>query len=82
MTNCTKAYFHVSTGKMAVKKLPVRANLDVNFRPGYLGEESVQITPDSVVVHGPQNRLETLDNINTEEFKALDVHQNSIKKSG
>jgi YbbR domain-containing protein len=74
--------FPLQYSKMAVKKLPVLANLDVNFRPGYLGEESVQITPDSVVVHGPQNTLDTLENINTEEFKALDVHQNIDQKIG
>ena len=72
--------FPLQYSKMAVKKLPVLANLDVNFRPGYLGEESVKITPDSVVVHGPQNILDTLENINTEEFKALDVHQNIDQK--
>ena len=74
--------FPLQYSKMAVKKLPVLANLNVNFRPGYLGEESVQITPDSVVVHGPQNIMDTLDNINTEEFKALDVHQNIDQKIG
>ena len=72
--------FPLQYSKMAVKKLPVLANLYVNFRPGYLGEESVKITPDSVVVHGPQNILDTLENINTEEFKALDVHQNIDQK--
>ena len=68
--------FPLQYSKMASKKLPVLTNLDINFRPGYLGEERLQITPDSVVVRGPKNILDTLVHINTEEFKLLDVHEN------
>jgi len=68
--------FPLQYSKMASKKLPVLTNLDINFRPGYLGEERLQITPDSVVVRGPKNMLDTLVHINTEEFKVLDVHEN------
>jgi hypothetical protein len=68
--------FPLQYSKMALKKLPVLTNLDINFRPGYLGEERLQITPDSVVVRGPKNMLDTLVHINTEEFKLLDVHEN------
>ena len=68
--------FPLQYSKMALKKLPVLTNLDINFRPGYLGEERLQITPDSVVVRGPKNILDTLVHINTEEFKLLDVHEN------
>lgn len=67
--------FPLQYSKMASKKLPVLTNLDINFRPGYLGEERLQITPDSVVVRGPKNMLDTLVHINTEEFKLLDVHE-------
>ena len=68
--------FPLQYSKMASKKLPVLTNLDINFRPGYLGEERLQITPDSLVVRGPKNMLDTLVHINTEEFKLLDVHEN------
>ena len=68
--------FPLQYSKMALKKLPVLTNLDINFRPGYLGEERLQITPDSVVVRGSKNILDTLVHINTEEFKLLDVHEN------
>ena len=70
------SFFPLQYSKMASKKLPVLTNLDINFRPGYLGEERLQITPDSVVVRGPKNILDTLVHINTGEFKALDVHEN------
>jgi len=76
----TPSLFPVEYSKMEAKKFPIRADIDLVFRPGYLGAEEAQLTPDSVVVMGPKNILDTLTTISTEQFKAMDVHQNINQK--
>ena len=62
--------------RISSKKLAVRPTISINFRPGYLAVNRFKVTPDSIIVYGAENVLDTLKGIPTEEYQAEDVHQN------
>lgn len=47
------------------KRLPVISQLNVEFAAGYSAVEELQIEPDSVMVSGPDNILDTLSGVRT-----------------
>lgn len=55
------------------KRLPLRFNKTVNFRPGYLLDQEWKLTPDSVWVTGSDKILDTLLTIPIQPYNAQDV---------
>ena len=49
----------------AFKKVPVTPRLITSFRPQYTSVGSIQISPDSVMVYGDPNYLESIDRVFT-----------------
>lgn len=68
--------------KMGSKWVSVIPKTSMKLRPGYLGESEIKAIPDSILVLGSQAILDTLQNIQTLEFNATDVHQNIDQKIG
>ena len=48
------------------KKIPLVADLDLDFKPGYGLATNVVLNPDSVIVNGPLSYLKPLKRINTD----------------
>ncbi len=58
-----------------VKKVPVQIQTDINYAPGYSSNKEYKITPDSVKISGPKNKLDTI-----EQIKTLVFSQKNVKK--
>ncbi len=51
--------------KRIEKKVPVKPNLQMNFKEGYGLISDVTVAPESVVVDGPESKLDKLESIST-----------------
>ena len=58
------------------KKLPILSRIEVEFAAGYSAVEQLQVEPDSVMVSGPDNILDTLSAISTFPVTFSDVKKN------
>lgn len=74
--SCTPDSIFFDLGNVVIKKLPVKSNIAVNFKVGYNFINSIKIEPDSVVVSGPENIIDTVYEINTEKLQLNDVFEN------
>ena len=57
-------------------KVKVQPNLDLSYEKQYNRHGRVQISPDSVIIYGPKNRLKEIDNIYTEKISIKNVNSN------
>ncbi len=56
------------------KVVPVEAVFSLTYRPQYMSDGKVDITPDSVMVYGEPTRLEGIKSIKTEPIRHSDLH--------
>ncbi|APG64302.1 hypothetical protein LPB136_02470 [Tenacibaculum todarodis] len=66
-------------GSLATKKVPVVANLDLQFQPGYNLSEKVTIKPDSITISGPEFQLKSIQNIAISSFKMEGLNRDFSK---
>ncbi|WP_034921148.1 CdaR family protein [Gillisia sp. CAL575] len=57
----------------AVKKIVVLSTIDLSFSVGYSALEEIKLQPDSVMVSGSANILDTLRSINTKPLKINNI---------
>lgn len=57
------------------KKIPVKANVELNFRLGYNIDESIQKSVDSIVVSGPESQVNKISYVETETVIIEDVFE-------
>lgn len=57
------------------KKIPVQATLNVQLQQNYILDGKVKISPDSVVVKGPKNEIDTIKSIKTAPIKLTNVNE-------
>lgn len=62
-----------------VKKVPVKADLDVSFFQGFNTLDSVKVTPDSIKLIGPASLLKSIDFIKTKHKSFSDLKGNVDK---
>ena len=55
------------------KTIPVASRIEVNFAPGYAAVSPLQLVPDTVRVTGPDNLLDTLNQLYTIPLRLNDV---------
>lgn len=65
-----KDTIYLDVGSLVSKKVAVKPNLKLNFSVGYDLSETIKISPDSLVVSGPEVLLSELNNI---ELSTLDL---------
>ncbi len=65
-----KDTIYLDVGSLVSKKVAVKPNLKLNFSVGYDLSETIKITPDSLMVSGPEVLLSELNNI---ELSPLDL---------
>lgn len=58
-----------SVRAISVKKVPISVNLIESLNSGYLLKKGFEIIPDSVIVRGDSNIIDTLQNVKTEPLK-------------
>lgn len=59
------------------KKVPVKVNLDVNFKKQYLQKEKMKIVPDSISISGGESIIDTINELVTKKKEYYEV-DNSI----
>lgn len=65
--------------KKISRKLPVSADLNVDFKAGYGLASPITIEPDSVIVTGPGSVLNKIESVNTKEVKLSSLDKRTIK---
>lgn len=63
-------------GTLKSKKIKVIPNISLHYKSGYYLSEPLKIKPDSITISGPQNIIDTIQNIYTKELKLKDLHKN------
>lgn len=61
------------------KLVPVTANVLISMEKQYLQKGGIQISPDSVMVTGPSNILDSLYSISTEHYEFFNIHDTVTK---
>ncbi len=62
------------------KRVPVRLNVSTSFEQQYMLDETISAEVDSVVVKGPNSKLESIDFVETEDLILTGLNK-TIKKS-
>ncbi|TDN88719.1 hypothetical protein DET49_10841 [Salegentibacter sp. 24] len=55
------------------KKIAVNPDIDLSYAVGYSANEPIKLRPDSVTVSGPENIIDTLQNLHTVYLKINDI---------
>lgn len=58
------------------KRVPVVPRVKISFKPGYGTADSLRISPDTIMVSGPKNSLDSLQLLTTKDLKLKDVDKN------
>ena len=66
-------------GFLGQKKVPVKLNANLSYEAGYDMEGVIKMTPDSVVVSGPESILDTINFVETSPFAQTELNS-SIKQ--
>lgn len=61
--------------KKKSRKLPVNPQLNINYKEQYQAYETVQISPDSVMVSGPAIMIDTMKAVRTRPFEKTNVDE-------
>ena len=59
---------YLNLGTLASKKVPVVGNFDISYKLGYHLMGEIEMTPDSILVTGPKEQLDTLQEVQLEQF--------------
>ena len=71
---------YLELGSNKSKKVPVNPAIEIKFKLGYNLIDKVKITPDSILITGPQKIVDSIKEITTKEFKIEDVYKNVEKE--
>lgn len=80
IVNVLKDTVYVELGNTKSKKVPVNPAIEIKFKLGYNLIDKVKITPDSIIITGPQKIVDSIKEITTTEFKIEDVYKNVEKE--
>lgn len=64
-----KDTIYLNLGFLASKKVALKPNLDLSFQVGYDLLESVTVSPDSIVISGPENQLKEINALDLKTLK-------------
>lgn len=78
LENIIKDTIHLKLGSLKSKKVPVFANLDINYKLGYGMANKVNITPDSILISAPELQLNKIEKVMLKKV-ALQNVSNDIK---
>jgi YbbR domain-containing protein len=59
---------YLNLGTLTSKKVPVSGNFDLSYKLGYHLIGAIKMSPDSILVSGPKEQIDTLQNIQLEKF--------------
>ncbi|MGJ8745000.1 CdaR family protein [Polaribacter sp.] len=60
-------------GSLTSKKIPIKSNLELNFHIGYDLVKDIEISPDSILVSGPESQIKNIKQILLTPLKLKDI---------
>ncbi|MFT4575679.1 MAG: YbbR domain-containing protein [Polaribacter sp.] len=66
---------YLNLGTLTSKMVPVYGNFDLSYKLGYHLIETIKITPDSIMVSGPEEQIDTLQRMQLEQFFKEDISE-------
>ncbi|WP_369047556.1 CdaR family protein [Tenacibaculum sp. UWU-22] len=69
----------LNLGNLSVKKIPVKANVAIEYQLGYGLSKPIIIQPDTITISGPKMQLQKIETVSTAKLK-LDNITKSFKK--
>jgi hypothetical protein len=63
-------------GKIISKKVPVILNSNLSYEKGYKVKGSIKLFPDSIMVSGPENRIDKITKIETNQLVLKNIFTN------
>ena len=72
----------LDVGSLVSKKLPIKANVKVNYHIGFDLSEEIVLKPDSLIVSGPENFIADLKEIALLPLELNDVKENFSRNVG
>lgn len=64
---------YLNLGLLTTKKIPVVGDFDISYKLGYHLTNSIKITPDSVLVSGPEKQMQALQFLRLQKLTLADV---------
>lgn len=71
---------YLKLGSLQTKKVPVIADLAIQYQLGYNKVKNVAVKPDSVLISGPELQLKEIKNLKTTHLELQGVSKNISKK--
>lgn len=62
------------------KKVPVIADVSINYKLGYSSSSTIKIQPDSILISAPEEQLATITNLKTEKTEVENVSKDFSKE--
>jgi hypothetical protein len=60
-------------GKLKTKKVPVKLNVNLLFKPGFKLTEKLIVNPDSIAITGAEKIIDSIKSISTESSKIVEI---------
>ena len=79
LNQITTPVIKIAYGRLGVKKVKITSGPILKFRAGYLSDSPLTITPDSLLVRGSQDALDTLIIVKTVSFIMEDIFKSFQK---
>lgn len=73
---------YLDLGLLTSKKIALKPNLEIDYHIGYDLLDAIEVTPDSIIVSGPESQLSKINHLNLQKLTLKDVKSNFNKKVG
>jgi len=74
-----KDTIHLEIGSLTSKKVPIRLNLNIKYHVGYDASIPVKIEPDSILISGPKEQVNKIQELKSSFLSLEDVKSNFEK---
>ncbi|MCG1035425.1 CdaR family protein [Polaribacter sargassicola] len=71
---------YLNLASLASKKVALLPDLNIKYQVGYENSEKLKVTPDSIVISGPEDQINKINNIKLEFLKLENVKADFSKK--
>ncbi|UAM98949.1 YbbR-like domain-containing protein [Polaribacter litorisediminis] len=71
---------YLNLGVLSSKKVAIKPNLEINFHIGYDLLDEISVKPDSIVISGPEAKLQKINYLNLKKLSLKDVKTDFSKQ--
>ncbi len=71
---------YLNLGILSSKKVALKPNLEINYHIGYALLNDIKITPDSIIISGPESQVKKINYLELVALKLNDVKSNFLEE--